>query len=382
MSQFVVTVKRLNKRRVVPMNFPDLDNIIGELFEGQGFEGTEADMTEVPNRALGKWFKDRDGHFYWGGGVAEKFDAGPPNTGNIYFDTMGISKIWNDLKVGNLGRTIKVAILDGGIDSNTAELLNVKEQKRFFCNENDNQCFQEEMAPDCDDNFHGTCCASVIGARKLNEYCAGIAPDCEIYIYRIRDGFFFNHSKLQIPFALQYVFDNHKDIDIISMSFQFGDIVKGLQEIVTKCSDMGILLFAAAGNSSSPDERYQLNFPGVLDNCLEVGACDENMQMITSTSCYNEKLVFLAPGVNVPVLSAGQQQTKQNDTSIATAFTAGVAALLLSYVRQKESDKKRSAQKVIRAMRDTGIPCSINLENNNSLMVKIIQPYSAFINLK
>ena len=64
--QLMVNVKKLNKRSSVPASLSE-KNVIGTVYQGFRFEGEE--MTSVPNPALGKWYKDRDGSFYWGGGL-------------------------------------------------------------------------------------------------------------------------------------------------------------------------------------------------------------------------------------------------------------------------------------------------------------------------
>ena len=67
--QLKVTVPLLNKRNLIPRSLPDAANIAGVVKEGFTFDGEEVDISQLPNPAMGKWYKDRDGHFYWGGGV-------------------------------------------------------------------------------------------------------------------------------------------------------------------------------------------------------------------------------------------------------------------------------------------------------------------------
>src|SRR4030095_9327047 len=67
MLQLIVKAKKLNKRRSLPAFLPDPNGIIGFVKENFVFEGEEVE--NVPNPALGKWYKDRDNVFYWGGGV-------------------------------------------------------------------------------------------------------------------------------------------------------------------------------------------------------------------------------------------------------------------------------------------------------------------------
>jgi chitosanase len=67
MLQLIVKAKLLNKRKFIPAFLPDSTGLAGIVKENFIFEGEE--VTVVPNPSLGKWYKDRDNHFYWGGGL-------------------------------------------------------------------------------------------------------------------------------------------------------------------------------------------------------------------------------------------------------------------------------------------------------------------------
>ena len=67
MEKLNVNVKKLNKRSLIPTTLPDSNNIAGIVFQNYSFEGEE--ITAVPNPSIGKWFKDKEGYFYWGGGL-------------------------------------------------------------------------------------------------------------------------------------------------------------------------------------------------------------------------------------------------------------------------------------------------------------------------
>src|SRR4051812_21878996 len=68
MEKLVVNVKKLNKRSMIPTMLPDNNNVAGIVFQNFTFIGEE--VTTVPNPSIGKWFKDKDGYFYWGGGLS------------------------------------------------------------------------------------------------------------------------------------------------------------------------------------------------------------------------------------------------------------------------------------------------------------------------
>ncbi|MBS1600986.1 MAG: chitosanase [Bacteroidetes bacterium] len=67
MLQLTVKAKKLNRRKYIPAFFPDPNGIVGFVKEAVSFLGEE--VTEVPNPDLGKWYKDRDNNYYWGGGL-------------------------------------------------------------------------------------------------------------------------------------------------------------------------------------------------------------------------------------------------------------------------------------------------------------------------
>lgn len=61
----IVTVTKLNKRRTPIVNLSDKSNVIGTVNKGFTFES----VNELTN-TMGRWYEDRDGFFYWGGGLA------------------------------------------------------------------------------------------------------------------------------------------------------------------------------------------------------------------------------------------------------------------------------------------------------------------------
>ena len=67
MLQLLVTANKLNKRNQIPSTLPDNIGISGTVMKGYSFEGYE--VGKVPNPGLGKWYKDKEGSFYWGGGL-------------------------------------------------------------------------------------------------------------------------------------------------------------------------------------------------------------------------------------------------------------------------------------------------------------------------
>lgn len=62
-----VSVNRLNRRSRVPESFSDKSTVIGVVEHGFKFEGEQ--VVGTIDSALGEWYKDATGSFYWGGGL-------------------------------------------------------------------------------------------------------------------------------------------------------------------------------------------------------------------------------------------------------------------------------------------------------------------------
>ena len=69
MLQLQVTASKLNRRDKIPAILPESIGVVGTVFKGFTFGGVEVIDPDL-NTALGKWYKDRDGYYYWGGGIA------------------------------------------------------------------------------------------------------------------------------------------------------------------------------------------------------------------------------------------------------------------------------------------------------------------------
>src|SRR4051795_2584255 len=73
MSQLKVIVKKLNKRSQPITDFGDNSNIVGTVLNGFIFESAG----QISN-SLGKWYVDRDGSYYWAGGLTAIVSTNDP----------------------------------------------------------------------------------------------------------------------------------------------------------------------------------------------------------------------------------------------------------------------------------------------------------------
>jgi hypothetical protein len=65
MAQLKVIVNKLNKRRTPISDFSEKGNVSGVVFKGFQFVSIRED-----SNSLGTWYQDREGYYYWGGGLA------------------------------------------------------------------------------------------------------------------------------------------------------------------------------------------------------------------------------------------------------------------------------------------------------------------------
>jgi len=334
MSQYVVTVKRLNKRRVVPMNFPDRENIIGELFEGQGFEATEADITEVPNRALGKWFKDRDGHFYWGGGLNEVTGVFAKSLASqaqfswwLKNNKYSIPDLWSSEQMPK----VTIAILDTGISQH----IDFDFTKIAGFNYLDNSAnFKTDVFG------HGTHLAGIMVAKGVKSF--GVIPGANLFVAKVCDNSG-TPSFQAVKNALSDIFNGANgatDIDVVNMSFSLTPtsadetkIVDDITILIRKISAVGkCILVSACG-----DEDWEFDsFPAKMEECISVGSINTIFKR-SSFSTRSSTLDIMAPGERILSSQGTDSSIERDGTSQSAAIVSAICARGIQEIKKNGS---------------------------------------------
>ncbi|MEZ5306108.1 MAG: S8 family peptidase [Pyrinomonadaceae bacterium] len=185
-----------------------------------------------------------------------------------------------------------------------------------------------------DDNGHGTHCAGIIGAEGDNgEGIAGVNWKVEIMPLKFLSAGGFGSTKNAIE-AINYAIDRKKkgvNVRIISASWGSTLASKALEDAIRAAGEQGILFVAAAGNSSTDNDRrphYPSNYD--LPNVISVAALDRNDQL-ASFSNFGPKTVHIAaPGKEIVSTWLSGQFREASGTSMATPQVSGVAALILA----------------------------------------------------
>lgn len=274
---------------------------------------------------------------------------------------MNVSKEILGVNKSNLsGRGQNIAIIDTGISKHCDFLLGKNRISYFkdFINEKEN-CY--------DDNGHGTFVAGVCagsGALSGGKY-SGIAPKANIISLKALN-YKGEASADKILNAMEWVFDNHKKLNIKVVCMSFGSEPLGFNDPIMSGADAlwrdGVVVVAAAGNSGP--EYQTIKSPGVSSQIITVGGFNDNR---LSDDEFNDKYFELAsfssrgpafqrykPDIVAPsvdIISCGLKNnyTSLSGTSVATPMVAGLALLLFEkYEDIKPAEVKRKLLSICR----------------------------------
>jgi len=350
MYQLEVIVPKLNIRNT-PAADPTFANWIGELPLGERIQAIDKVKGTSPGILTGiinDWYKDDNNRFYWAGGLKEIADQAPgsaevqPNWSKMSWGhkRYDIPSIWDSLQTK--GKGVTVAVIDTGIDVKHPDLISniLSLSKSFIADEKDIS----------DTDGHGTQMAGIIAASG-DSMVYGVAPEAKLLITKATEkergaqpGVFAQ--------ALNYI-SGIPEVDIISISNCFFIDDPALQNAIQNCLSAKKIIVAAIGNGrdfiGKPNGPDDDTYPACYDNVIAIGAFDEQGELC-GFSNWNSHLSFLSPG-DFSVLTTGINNSSAMGagTSIATAFTAGSLALLLSYAKSNSI----SPVKCIQAILDT-----------------------------
>ena len=204
-----------------------------------------------------------------------------PHIGAVYPSEIGIG-----------GKTIKIAVIDTGVNFDHPDLLGIGEDGKIVGGydfiENDN--FPQ------DTNGHGTQVAGIIAADGET---TGIAPKSKILAYRVSEDGEAVSSDLIIKAIKQAISD---EADIINISLGVDIIHDEIDHAVNEAVKNGIVVVAAAGNSGPDNET--IGSPGANPNAITVGATYNDIDSsIVSTLQIGEEQFQVLPMLGTEIIS-------------------------------------------------------------------------------
>jgi major intracellular serine protease len=220
------------------------------------------------------------------------------------------------------GEGVTIAVLDCGCDLEHPDLVNNLLPGKNFVNPSE---------PAIDRLGHGTHVTGTLVAANNDIGMVGICPKAKVIPVKVLDDTG-NGDMLNVAKGIQWAIDQR--VDFISMSLGCPFKVEQVHEAIQCAAREDIVTFCAAGNAGETKELY---YPANYPEPISIGAIDKDMKR-ANFSCTGMNLDFVAPGVDILSTVPPKWYATLSGTSMAQPFACGVAALLLSYVRNHKTD--------------------------------------------
>jgi thermitase len=241
-------------------------------------------------------------------------------------------------------RTVYIAIIDTGIDSNHPDLTNKMRRHSGGAIYGYNTLNNTTNA--LDDNGHGTHCAGIAAAEINNGIgVAGVAAwnpavaNARSYVQLMPVKVLSSSGSGSldgVARGITWAADN--GAHILSLSLGASSGAQQLQDAVNYAWNRGCLVVVAAGNSGSSSPQY----PAYYTNSIAVAATDST-DTLASFSQYGSWVDIAAPGVNILSTYPNNQYQSLSGTSMACPHVAGAAAVLWSHNPNLTNAQLRSA---------------------------------------
>lgn len=183
-----------------------------------------------------------------------------------------------------------------------------------------------------DGHGHGAHVTGTVTAFNANaSRVLGVAPKCTVVHYKVlsNQG---SGSGIGIQAAIRAVGDlPGYEVKIISGSFGSSGEDHRITAAVKYAKSKGVIQVYAAGNSgpNSP------NWPGMLEECIAVGASDPNGNVARFSSSLDDYVDVTAGGVDIPSTFPGGRIAVMSGTSMATPLVAGIVGVAVSYALER-----------------------------------------------
>ncbi len=229
----------------------------------------------------------------------------------------GVDRIDADLvwPGGNTGAGVDVAIIDTGIDGRHPDLAVVD-----GINYAGPPAQEGSTDPaDWNDGYgHGTHCAGIVAALNNGIGVVGVAPGARLHAVKVLDDFGLGYTSDVIQ-GLEWCAKNHVHVASLSLG---GGGSTSLQAACDAAFAAGVLLVAAAGNSSGP-----VSFPAAYPSVVAVSATDSKDQLAYFSN-FGPEIALGAPGVSIYSTFKGGAYAEMSGTSMACPHVTGAAALV------------------------------------------------------
>ena len=253
-------------------------------------------------------------------------------------------------------KTIKVAIIDTGIDythedlaenilKNDGEMGEYTDEQGQVKNketdkvDNDGNGFIDDVYgwnfsantnDPKDDHSHGTHVAGTIGAVGNNNIGV-VGVNWRVSLLPVK--FLSSGGSGTLEDAVKAIeYARSRKVHIMSNSWGGGGFSQALADVIEAASKDGILFIAAAGNSSTDNDKSP-HYPSSYEseNVIAVAATDSDDQRSTFSSYGKTSVDIAAPGSDIYSTVLDNKYGFMSGTSMATPHVSGVAALVWAH---------------------------------------------------
>lgn len=243
--------------------------------------------------------------------VDKKSKPQPPEELPWGIDRIEADAVWET----TTGSTIRVAILDTGIDLDHPDLQdNIKGQVNMI----------KPFKSGDDDSGHGTHVAGIVAAVDNEIGVIGTGPEISLYAVKVLDQKGRGYLSDLID-GLNWCINN--EMQVVNMCFGSSKDNQSFHEAIIEVYQAGITQVASAGNNG--EYGGLIEYPAKYPETIAVSAVNEYGQF-ASFSSYGPEIDLTAPGVNIKSTYKKSSYETMDGTSMAAPHVTGTAALILT----------------------------------------------------
>jgi len=244
--------------------------------------------------------------------------------------SIGVPGAWTHTR----GTGVTVAVLDTGVDASAADLAGSVTVGPDYTAGANPPGYQPP-------HFHGTYICSIIAGHGSGPGRAtgmlGVAPQAHILSIRVilddtEPGFavYNGNAAFDDAIANGINYAVAHGASVINMSLGSSDASRSMREAIANAVAHGVVIVAAAGNDGTPGGGFtRYSYPAAFTGVISVAAVGPAGNR-ASFSDRNSSVVVSAPGIRVDGAGPAGEYFTGDGTSPASAFVAGVAALIRS----------------------------------------------------
>ena len=171
----------------------------------------------------------------------------------------------------------------------------------------------------------------------------GVAPEAELYVYRMSDNLKCNEVRDALRNVLEYTSKPENRVDIICMSFSLPGRNDEIETLLSQLAEKGVVCIAAAGNDGSFQKG--VGFPASSRHVLSVGALTRTGQMSNLNPEDKIDVFAIGEGVTVPASQDKGEKRSAQGTSYAAPMVAGLLSLLIQYAKDTAPHRRTDIDK-------------------------------------